>query len=642
MAHDFSTAPLALPFARAPHHVIRSLTIEGGAHFRHVHLDLADGLNCLIGATGSGKTTLLQSLGFAIGVTPTDPRTPRNEAQVAGTLGAGRVLASVRTQHGQRYTTERRAGGEARVTGENGERATVSLDSDLFKIEIYAQNEIQNMAENPAAQLALIDKFSAAEIRDLDDRIAQVERRLTLNAAEIKRLDAEIADAGDRTGDLPSVAAALHALTEAAGPNADEATRAHEAKVLRGREQAALRGLRDELRIVLTAAGAFEVDARRRLGAPLSPALAASANRAVLDRAHAGSQAALAVLQDAVTRVRSALLSAESGVSTAGDILGAAHAGQDAAYDALNRQQDADRGRVAERARLQKQFLELESLEKKLSERRGERDVRASDAQTLRDERAGLLAMQLGVRRRVGNDITSVLEGRVEVTVVNGGDTEAYLALLFELLKGANIRSELVREIARSIRPDDLAAIVRANNPAPIQVIDEAKTNRVERAQKVVDALRASGMVSRLDVVRLRDVPLIKLRVNGRYVPTAELSFGQRCTAVLLILLIQSAAPLLIDQPEDQLDNAFIYEVLVPTLQTAKLSRQLIFATHNANIVVLGESDRVFVLDGEKSEGRLTEAGTIDEVQGGIERVVEGGSAAFLRRSHRYGHTAAP
>jgi hypothetical protein len=58
--------------------------------------------------------------------------------------------------------------------------------------------------------------------------------------------------------------------------------------------------------------------------------------------------------------------------------------------------------------------------------------------------------------------------------------------------------------------------------------------------------------------------------------------------------------------------------------------------------LVLGESDRVFVLEAMKSVGRLTEMGTIDEVQGAIERVLEGGRAAFLRRSQRYGHTAAP
>ena len=199
-----------------------------------------------------------------------------------------------------------------------------------------------------------------------------------------------------------------------------------------------------------------------------------------------------------------------------------------------------------------------------------------------------------------------------------------------------------MKEIARNIRPDDLPALVRANDPTPIQAIDEARTNKAERAQKVVDALRASGQVGRLDVVRLRDVPVIRLKVGKEYVVSKELSFGQRCMAILLILLIESAAPLIIDQPEDQLDNAFVYDVLVPTLRIAKRSRQLIFASHNPNIVVLGEADRVFVVEPKSGRGEITEHGTIDEVRGAIERLIEGGREAFLRRSERYGHAKKP
>jgi DNA repair ATPase RecN len=638
---DVPVAPVATPPASIPHHRIESLTIEGGVHFRSVHLPLVDGLNCLIGPMGAGKTTILQSLRYGIGTATADPRAAKNDAQVEGTLGTGTVAVGARTQHGQGYRSDRCVGEAPRVTTESGEHAPVSLDGDLFKIEIYGQNEIQAMAEKPAAQLALIDKFADAEIRALEDAIAQVEGRLTLNAAEVTRLESEIADVGDRTSELPTVAAALQALTAAAGPDADEARHAHEAKALRTREQATLRELRDELRRVLAGADAFEVEARRRLGAEMTPVLQGSVNRAVLEPAHAASRAALGVIQDAVTRMRSALASAEGAVTAAGDVLGAAHAGQDAAYDALNRKHDVDRGRLAERERFQRRYLELEALEKKLSDRRREHAACAAEAQTLRDERARLLALEVAVRRRVASEINAVLQGRLDVTIVGGGDSEDYYALLLEMLKGANLRTELVKEIARNIRPDDLAAAVRANDPTPIQAIDEAKTGKVERAQKVIDALRASGKVARLDIVRLRDVPVIRLNVGGGYVVSTELSFGQRCTAILPILLIQSAAPLIIDQPEDQLDSAFVYDVLVPTLKAVKKSRQIIFATPTPTILVLGETDRVFVLEGTRSAGRLTEFGTVDEVRGSIERLVEGGREAFLLRSARYGHTSA-
>ena len=182
--------------SRPPHHALETFTIEHGVHFPHAHLPFVDGFNCLIGPGGSGKTTILQSIRYSIDARTTDPRAPQNEGQVLGTLGTGRLVAGVRTQHGPRYTCERRGGEQPRVTDESGEHAPVSLDGELFTIEMYGQNEIQGMAENPVAQLALLDKFAAAELRALEDGIGQIERRLKLKDAEVTRLEADIADVG--------------------------------------------------------------------------------------------------------------------------------------------------------------------------------------------------------------------------------------------------------------------------------------------------------------------------------------------------------------------------------------------------------------------------------------------------------------
>ena len=69
-----------------------------------------------------------------------------------------------------------------------------------------------------------------------------------------------------------------------------------------------------------------------------------------------------------------------------------------------------------------------------------------------------------------------------------------------------------------------------------------------------------------------------------------------------------------------------------------KKARQLIFVTHNPNIPVLAEAERVFVMDETDGVGRLLEHGTVDAVRGSIERLLEGGREAFLRRGVRYGH----
>ena len=108
-------------------------------------------------------------------------------------------------------------------------------------------------------------------------------------------------------------------------------------------------------------------------------------------------------------------------------------------------------------------------------------------------------------------------------------------------------------------------------------------------------------------------------------------------TALLPLILRSADYPLIFDQPEDDLDNRFIYKTLVEIVRSLKLERQLIFVTHNANIPVLGEADRVIVM---QMETPLTAGspvyGTVDEVKEHILNILEGGKEAFQQRQQKY------
>ena len=87
------------------------------------------------------------------------------------------------------------------------------------------------------------------------------------------------------------------------------------------------------------------------------------------------------------------------------------------------------------------------------------------------------------------------------------------------------------------------------------------------------------------------------------YRPLDRLSPGQKSTAILLLIMQESRDPLLIDQPEDDLDNRFIYDDIVQRLREAKPARQFVIATHNANIPILGDAEQIVVLDAKESDG---------------------------------------
>jgi ABC-type bacteriocin/lantibiotic exporter with double-glycine peptidase domain len=183
--------------------------------------------------------------------------------------------------------------------------------------------------------------------------------------------------------------------------------------------------------------------------------------------------------------------------------------------------------------------------------------------------------------------------------------------------------------------PTELSQLVAANDYKSIM---QRTSFDEERARKVVDALKASGTSYLIETVDLEDRPCIELLDGDIFKESPNLSTGQRCTTILPILLVQSERPLLIDQPEDNLDNAFVYEMIVKALRAVKGGRQVIFVTHNPNIPVLGEAERVFVFASDGHHATLRQVGTVDECKDQIERILEGGREAFLQRKTRYGH----
>ena len=112
---------------------------------------------------------------------------------------------------------------------------------------------------------------------------------------------------------------------------------------------------------------------------------------------------------------------------------------------------------------------------------------------------------------------------------------------------------------------------------------------------------------------------------------------GQKNAALLAFILSYGDEPLLLDQPEDDLDNELIYSLIVPQLREAKSRRQVIVVTHNANIVVNGDAEMVLPLKVECTETRVKQAASVQvkEVREAICNILEGGQQAFEQRYKR-------
>src|SRR6202042_809706 len=159
------------------------------------------------------------------------------------------------------------------------------------------------------------------------------------------------------------------------------------------------------------------------------------------------------------------------------------------------------------RERLHRRFEELAVAKKRLGDRRRELGERLRDRDRLREARTLLYRERWAIRDAVAQDLTRQLKGRIRGRVAQAAAGTAYLALLLDLLRGSGIREAVVKRIAKNIRPAKLLALIEAEDPGPIEEVDNSKTDRPARARKVLDALRASERKDELETVPMGDVP---------------------------------------------------------------------------------------------------------------------------------------
>jgi len=248
---------------------------------------------------------------------------------------------------------------------------------------------------------------------------------------------------------------------------------------------------------------------------------------------------------------------------------------------------------------------------------------------------------------------------RAEVTKnINLQNFKSILKIIFE---GSRIREERIDSIIEHIK--------KSNDPLNeyILVLEEFRLlSEVNSTDKIVEnpetpILTACGFTNdqiskiypkiskekwlNLSTNELDFYPTFFYTTNsslGDDIPFADASAGQQATALLTVLLNQPGIPLLIDQPEDDIDNKAI-ELIIKNIWDAKKKRQLIFTSHNANMVVNGDAELVICCDykdsSSQTRGIIKSEGAIDKkiIREDITAVMEGGEKAFKLRKEKYG-----
>lgn len=313
-----------------------------------------------------------------------------------------------------------------------------------------------------------------------------------------------------------------------------------------------------------------------------------------------------------------------------------AHRGQEAQFRELMAKHEQEKGRAQERLQLERKRFELQErqkqrdeLERQLEDRLARRRDLVQEAARLHDKRASL---RRGVAERLSRDLAPTNQVRLDA----GADRTAYReAVLRAFKRSGRPYQEMVKKVIAAVPPDELARCVATG---AVEGLAKKAEVPLDQAARVVETLRDTPTMYELEGIALDDVPTIELWTGKEFKSSDALSTGQKCTAVLPILLLESERPLVIDQPEDNLDNAYVFASVVSKIRTVKRNRQLIFVTHNPNIPVLGDAEQVVVLSANGETSAVAAAGAVDEVKEHIARILEGGRDAFEQRKLRYGY----
>ena len=599
-------------------------------------------LNVLVGGRGAGKSTVIESLRHALGLEPLgeDARAV-HRGIIRNVLRSGTKVSLLVRRHRpspRDYRIERTIPNPPVVRdGQTGDILHMTASEVFPGVEIYGQHEISELTASPEKLTRLLERFverddsGSTRKQELRQELERSRNRILAARQERARID-------DRLAALPGLEETLKRY-QAAGLEEDlgeQSLLVREERVLETVPERLepFRSCLEELRQALPIDRAF-LSSRALEGLPGKEILA-DADR-VLEQLSTD-------LDEVREALNAALDRAEQGMEHVRERFEARRAAMQSAYEKKLR--DLQKARIdgEEFIRLRRRIEELRPLE----ERRAALARTESDAE---ERRRSLLAEWEDVKadefralERAGKRVTRRLEGRVRVRVEFAGNRES----LFQLLRD-EVGGQLSAAIKKLRQTDSLSLgeFVDAcrRGPTALLVHYDISGAQSDRLAQAPDATLMK--VEELDLPSTTRIELntASSRETENWQALDRLSTGQKATAVLLLLLLESAAPLVVDQPEDDLDNRFISEEVVPRMRAEKRRRQFVFATHNANIPVLGDAELILGLSasGEAESGSARAVpehmGNIDDrpVRELIQELLEGGEDAFERRRRKYG-----
>jgi len=596
-----------------------------GQYLRDLWLALSPHCNVFIGVKGSGKTAALECLRFALGVEVPRSSIDQVKAHLVHILGpSGGVRCLLRRTDGSLVLIQR--------TMTNPERFELTFEDDRvepltqtqalgFPAQILGWHEIEHAATDPTVRRKYLDAIAGQE------DIAQIEAEAVKIAEQIKYDHEQAASRYQTFRTLYEQVKAKQELRRGLQQLRDASL-----IELQDRYEAAI-SHRDQLK---ASSGALVV-AKRELPAKLTSLLPFAKpilpGTSPIEPQVAGARAALEGVVDEVHRFGAALEKRldELHVSSTAIVSGADSAFAEFAhhYDAeVAKLTDEQRRLLHSHRQVMDQTRDLPSLTIQLEQAKSDVEVHLNRLIEMCDQVTQLLRSRTRVRQeKLSKFQMLVAPAQVQLSLLSLRQSDLLDSYSTKFRDGFSVFGTIQTQFAAA------------------SLHERIKKAYEELLRDLVDGYRLffthSEFSHYLTVFENDDLAITFDPTGTGQRPIDQLSAGQRCTAMFPILLKLRYGPLVIDQPEDNLDNRHIASIVSPAIATDKADRQMIMTSHNANLLVLSDPENVVVFEGQGNMGHIIAQGFLASRESAVTQhvldILDGGERALELRYAKYG-----
>lgn len=602
---------------------IENIKISGG-YLDGLDIDLSENLATIIGGRGTGKSTLIGAIRYALGKEPIGREAYIDfNNMIKQNFGSGSIIElSVvsNAQHGQRFNIKKRYNQNSVIKKEDGSVSPMSVKDILPSVEIYGQNEIMEIArdnikiKDVAKRLFPIPKeYNECILREYN-LILENHRKIDALVDKLKNMDSSLEE-------LPRINEKLEYYKDA--------------------------GLEEKLTIfkeLSSEEGQFSAIEKslnfKKLEFPKIELSSYKNNELILlsekiTKFNYSMEELNSEYSNLVDDLKKSFYEYknqwELGKSVYDNQLKSALKSIEGIQDMTSQEIVNEYSNLIKFSEECKPLSEQKKInEKNLEEEMEKRVTLIENYKTACDKRNKYLDKAI---KKINKN---KLSNTVKISIRYRQNKSQLISYITENISG--IGEKLISGIHEY---DDFDIFTFAEDCRKGEEHLRNKYNLTSKTSEKLSSNLSQSQLMDIEEIELEDIIDIELNVNGKFKKLKDLSKGQQCTAILNLLLIDNKDPLIIDQPEDNLDNSFIAENLVKTLRKNKIKRQYILATHNANIPVFGDSEQIITMEESDGKGQISldGLGSIDDsnVKKNVISILEGGSNAFKMREIKYG-----